>query len=150
MDSKLYAGERILSTWLSLSSTLWNERLVTGMTFNEAYVCNLLVRQQIDAPDTPLTATALCEETRLLKSQMNKILCDMEKKGYIQRIRSEKDKRQIFICLTEEGSHAYTEQHKNITAILHALVDDVGEEAVLQAADSVDRIVTSLKKIALP
>ena len=88
-----------------------------------------------------------------VRDSLNKckaILSDMEKKNYIHRIRSDKDKRQIFIGLTEEGLRAYREEHQNITAILLALVDDLGEETVLKAADSVDQIVTSLKKIALP
>ncbi len=66
--------------------------------FNEAFVCNLLSRQ--DAAQ-PLTATDLCQRTKLLKSQMNKVLSEMERKGYIQRIRSEKDKRQVLLHLTE-------------------------------------------------
>ena len=53
MDSKRYAGEQLLSAWLTLSSTLWNERVVTGMTFNEAFVCNLLTHQAKEAPDRP-------------------------------------------------------------------------------------------------
>ena len=106
MDSKTYAGERLLSAWLTLSSTLWNERVVSGMTFNEAFVCNLLSHQAQEAPDQPLTATDLCERTRLLKSQMNKVLSEMEKKGYIQRLRSTRDRRQIFLRLTEAG-HVY-------------------------------------------
>ena len=103
-ETKNDAGERLLSAWLTLSSTLWNERIVTGMTFNEAFVCNLLSRQ--DAAQ-PLTASDLCQRTKLLKSQMNKVLSEMERKGYIQRIRSEKDKRQVLLHLTEAGQAAY-------------------------------------------
>lgn len=147
MDSTIYAGERLLSAWLTLSSTLWNERVVTGMTFNEAFICNLLAHQANDAPEQPLTATDLCERTRLLKSQMNKVLSEMEKKGYIQRARSEKDKRQIFIRLTETGQRAYAAEHAGITAILNQLVRDLGEEKALHAAETVDEISRALKKI---
>lgn len=147
MDSKHFAGERLLSAWLTLSSTLWNERVVTGMTFNEAFVCNLLTHQAKEAPDQPLTATDLCERTRLLKSQMNKVLSEMEKKGFIQRLRSEKDKRQIFLRLTAEGEQAYAQEHAGITAILDQLVSDLGEEKALAAADMVNEISASLKKI---
>ena len=148
MDSATYAGERLLSAWLTLSSTLWNERIVTGMTFNEAYVCNLLHHQSIEAPEQPLTATNLCQKTRLLKSQMNKILSEMEKKGYIERSRSDKDKRQIFIRLTEIGQDAYEEEHAGISDILNQLVSDLGEKRALQAADAVDEISRSLMKIS--
>ena len=150
MDSKHRAGERLLSAWLTLSSTLWNERMVTGMTFNEAFVCNLLTRQAREAPDRPLTATDLCERTRLLKSQMNKVLSELEKKGYLKRLRSDKDKRQIFLRLTEAGEAAYAREHAGITAILDQLVSDLGEEKALAAADMVDEISACLKKITTP
>lgn len=150
MDSAIYAGERLLSAWLTLSSTLWNERVVSGMTFNEAFVCNLLSHQAEETPDRPLTATALCERTRLLKSQMNKVLSEMEKKGYIQRLRSTQDKRQIFLHLTDEGKQAYAKEHAGITAILTALVAELGEKRTLQIADAVDDVSHALQKLDLP
>lgn len=144
MKTKNDAGERLLSAWLTLSSTLWNERIVTGMTFNEAFVCNLLSRQ--DAAQ-PLTATDLCQRTKLLKSQMNKVLSEMERKGYVQRMRSEKDKRQVLLSLTEAGQTAYAKEHSGISEILHRLVEDLGEEKALHAADIVEEITQSLEKI---
>ena len=144
MKTKNDAGERLLSAWLTLSSTLWNERIVTGMTFNEAFVCNLLSRQ--DAAQ-PLTATDLCQRTKLLKSQMNKVLSEMERKGYVQRMRSEKDKRQVLQRLTEAGQTAYAKEHSGISEILHRLVEDLGEEKALHAADIVEEITQSLEKI---
>ncbi len=149
MDSTACAGERLLSAWLTLSSTLWNERIVTGMTFNEAFICNLLTHRRLEAPGAPLTATDLCARTQLLKSQMNKLLNEMEKKGYIQRLRSDKDKRQSFILLTPAGEDAYAREHAGITAILQALVEELGEEKTLHAADTVDEISRALKKLAL-
>ena len=144
MKTKNDAGERLLSAWLTLSSTLWNERIVTGMTFNEAFVCNLLSRQ--DAAQ-PLTATDLCQRTKLLKSQMNKVLSEMERKGYVQRMRSETDKRQVLLRLTEAGQTAYAKEHSGISEILHRLVEDLGEEKALHAADIVEEITQSLEKI---
>lgn len=144
MKTKNDAGERLLSAWLTLSSTLWNERIVTGMTFNEAFVCNLLSRQ--DAAQ-PLTATDLCQRTKLLKSQMNKVLSEMERKGYVQRMRSEKDNRQVLLRLTEAGQTAYAKEHSGISEILHRLVEDLGEEKALHAADIVEEITQSLEKI---
>ena len=149
MDSTTNTGERLLSAWLTLSSTLWNERVVTGMTFNEAFVCNLLSHQAAEAPEQPLTATDLCERTRLLKSQMNKILSEMERKGYIRRERSDKDKRQIFLHLTNAGREAYAQEHTGITAILNALVTDLGEQKTLHIAEAVDEVSNSLRKLDL-
>ena len=34
-------GDRLLAAWLSLTSTLWNKRLVSTLTYNEAHVPRL-------------------------------------------------------------------------------------------------------------
>ena len=88
-------GDRLLAAWLSLTSTLWNKRLVSTLTYNEAHVLGILLR----AEDTArvCTATTLIAQTRLLKSQMNKLLTTLEGKGFIRRARSEEDKRVILI-----------------------------------------------------
>ena len=81
--------------------------MVTGMTFNEAVVCNHLLHQRQADPDHPLTATDLCEKTSLLKSQMNQVLSALEKQGYVVRSRSSSDRRQVELTLTDTGEAAY-------------------------------------------
>ena len=85
MDEKRVISEKLLDAWLSLSSTVWNRRVVSAMTFNEIFVCNLLRHQMEENPGARLTATDLCDKMRLFKSQMNKVLNSMEEKGYIKR-----------------------------------------------------------------
>ena len=80
------AEDKLLDAWLSLTSTLWNTRIVQSMTFNEAHVMGLLLR--FSTPSDPLTATDLIRRTHMLKSQMNKILTTLETKGFIVRLRS--------------------------------------------------------------
>ena len=65
-------GDRLLAAWLSLTSTLWNKRLVSTLTYNEAHVLGILLRAEDTGRDC--TATTLIAQTRLLKSQMNKVL----------------------------------------------------------------------------
>ena len=144
MKTKNDAGERLLSAWLTLSSTLWNERIVTGMTFNEAFVCNLLSRQ--DAAQ-PLTATDLCQRTKLLKSQMNKLLTTLEGKGFIRRARSEEDKRVVLIHLTDAGRAAYLAEHEHIAGILSQLIDTLGEDRARALTDGINEAVSALEHI---
>ena len=61
-------GDRLLAAWLSLTSTLWNKRLVSTLTYNEAHVLGILLR----AEDTgrACTATTLIAQTRLLFMQL--------------------------------------------------------------------------------
>ena len=140
-----YAGDKLLDSWLNLTSTLWNTRLVTSLTYNEAHVMGLLLRHS--TPDNPMTATDLIRRTRLLKSQMNKILTALEGRGYITRARAELDKRMIFIRLTQEGIDAYLTEHTNVDAILNQLVAQIGPERALFVARELSEITTILDGI---
>ena len=65
-------NERLLEVWLELSMAINNERVVSDVPFNESLICNILYRAQMQDPDNRLTATDLCNATKMLKSQMRK------------------------------------------------------------------------------
>ena len=140
-----YAGDKLLDSWLNLTSTLWNTRLVSSLTYNEAHVMGLLLRHS--TPASPMTATDLIHRTRLLKSQMNKILTALESRGFITRTRAELDKRMIFILLTQEGVIAYQEEHKSVNAILNQLVVRIGAERALSISRELNEITEILDSI---
>ena len=122
------ANEELLSAWLRLSSRLWNERFVKGLSYNEAFVCNLLSSRLKESPQEPyMTAKELCFCTGLLKSQMNKTLNGLEKKGYIERRRFDSDRRLIHVRLLEPGSRAFLEEHRNILKVVDRVVCGLGE-----------------------
>lgn len=147
MDQKREIGEQLIKAWLNLSSTVWNRRVVSYMTFNEMSVCSLLKYQMDEDPQNRLTATDLCERTRLFKSQMNKILNTMETRGLIKRVRSDKDKRFVYIELTEEGVKQYLKEHEEIMTTIDSLVDAVGEDMAVKATDAVNKFADELKRL---
>lgn len=122
------SGEALLRAWLRLTAVICNRRMVSGMTFNEAVVCNHLLHQQQEKPDRPLTATDLCERTSLLKSQMNQVLSSLEQQGYLRRSRSQSDRRQMELHLTEAGLVAYQKAHQQASILLNELVDRIGTD----------------------
>lgn len=121
-------NEELLSVWLQLGNVIDNQRLVSTLPFNEAVVCGLLYRsQQIG---TPMTASDLCSETRILKSQMNAILHSLEKKGFLQRRRSQADLRQVQLQLLPEGIQVYLDSHRQTLALVDRLIDCVGSDSI--------------------
>jgi len=121
-------NEVLLGAWLKLSTAINNSRLVSEMSYNESLICNILYRSATEFPDKALTATDLCEETKILKSQMNRILTQLEDKKLITRERSKQDKRKVFIQLTTEQSNAYLKQHEQILKLLDSIIEKLGEE----------------------
>lgn len=137
-------NERLLEVWLELSMAINNERVVSDVPFNESLICNILYRAQMQDPDCSLTATDLCNATRMLKSQMNRTLNSMEEKGFITRRRSETDKRLVFVTLNLEKSLPYQEQHFKILELIDIIIEQMGEDKVLQTID----LLTQISNIA--
>ena len=138
------AGDRLLDAWLNLTSVLWNTRIVSSMTYNEAHVLGILHRCPAD---TSMTATDLICRTHLLKSQMNKLLTSLETKGYILRCRSSQDRRMIDIAITPVGRAAYLEEHKGVEAILNQLIAVIGEEKAVSVTDGINEVSQALESI---
>ena len=124
----LPTNEALLGAWLRLSTSINNSRLVSDLPYNESLICNVLYRNELLHTEKRLTATELCAETKILKSQMNRILEQMEEKQLIFRERSPKDKRKIFIRLNQSPDSAYFMQHKKILAIMDSVISRLGEE----------------------
>ena len=149
--------EELLAAWLRLTTVIDNQRLAVScaadqprLPFNEAMVCGLLVRAQEQGHC--LTASDLCRQTRILKSQMNAILRSLERKGALSRRRSDGDRRQIELRLLPEGMTLYQEGHRRIRMLAGRLISEMGEEKIRvllpllrQAADSFDAMQQEVK-----
>ena len=120
-------NEALLGAWLRLSISINNSRVVSEISYKESLICNILYRNATESPEQSLTATDLCKETRILKSQMNRILTQLENKNLITRERSPEDKRKVFIRLTSEQSNAYIKQHAQILALLDTIIDKLAQ-----------------------
>ena len=121
-------NERLLNSWIDLSLTIINERIVSELPYNESLICNILSRQERNHPGSLLTATELCQMMQMQKSQMNRTLTTMEEKGLISRERSCTDKRQVFIRLSENPESIYQRQHEMILGIVDQVIEKMGEE----------------------
>lgn len=140
--------EQLLDAWLRLSISIPKEKIATALPYNESLICNILYRNQMQNPGQPLTATDLCRETKMLKSQMNRTLNNMEAKHLIFRMRSPQDKRRVFIALNQEQIRPYQKQHLKILCFINEIIDKVGKEQAEDAlrifnlaADTVEEIV---------
>ena len=137
-------NEKVLSAWLKLSTTICNERISSELPYNESLICGILHRNAVENPEKQMTATELCEQTNIQKSQMNRTLNSMEEKGLIDRIRSKKDKRQVFVKINMENAEVYENQHKKVLDIVDTVLEKVGKEK----AEEIAQLFTLISKKA--
>lgn len=126
-------NEALLNAWLRLNTTVSTPRLVSDMTYNESLICTILYQHTHTQNPQALTATTLCSMTNMLKSQMNRILNQLEEKNMITRERSTLDKRQILITMNPNQCHTYERQHSQIMNVLDAVIDSLGIEKAKSA-----------------
>lgn len=139
--------EALIDAWLKETSVLINRRMVEGLSFNEAFVCNLLNRQRNTGKAAEVTATWLCSETGMLKSQMNKTLNSLEKKGLILRERSSEDRRKVYIYLREENIEIYRKAHSEVLEFVDRLMEQVGEEKIEEAIAILNLMADTIRQL---
>lgn len=142
-------NEELLSAWLRLSNTICNERIVTQLPYNEALVCNILYHQRKEHPDQYLTATDLCEKTRISKSLMNRILNNLEKKGFIFKQRSEEDKRNVYVIFNERYISVYEKGHNEVLEVVDSIVDRLEERMGANKTKEIVDIFNTISDVSL-
>lgn len=112
--------EQMLDAYLGLCTCLWNRRITSSMSFNEALVCYFISKAQ-DFGQPQVTATWLCEQTQIAKSQMNRILNGLQEHGMLCRSRSGTDKRQIILSLNPEKKSLFEREHQSNVQLVQRL-----------------------------
>ena len=133
-------SETLLSSWLKLSTSINNSRIVSALSYNESLICSVLARHMASGQKKPLTATDLCKETKMLKSQMNRTLNQLEEKLMIRRERSTIDKRQVHILLNPEHAKVFQKQHQEILTSIERIINELGTKEAAQAVVLFDKI----------
>ena len=134
-------NEKVLEAWIHLIMAVNSERLVSDMPYNEAIICNILYHSQ----GQTVTATDLCKITKMQKSQMNRTLTSLEKKGIIERCRLESDKREISIKLLDNGTEVYQAVHQSNIDLVANILERIGKDRAQEIIDLFS-LITSIAK----
>ncbi|MDO4182961.1 MAG: MarR family winged helix-turn-helix transcriptional regulator [Coriobacteriia bacterium] len=114
-------AQDLLDAWMHLTLNIRENRFLNSLSFNEMAICHLLEK----APDG-LTAAQLCHQTRLLKSQMNKELANLEAKDLIAKVPSAHDKRKVLISLSSSSGDLFEQEHARVMDLFSQVADTLG------------------------
>ena len=142
-------NESLLRAWLKLSTSVVNDRVVSDLSYNEARICNILFREKVTNSQGHMTATDLCQETRMLKSQMNRTLGSMEAKGLICRERSEEDKRKVFVYMNPDHMGLYHDLHYKVMKLVDGIVAEIGEAKAQLITDLMNEISCAADRLLI-
>ncbi|MDO4479931.1 MAG: MarR family winged helix-turn-helix transcriptional regulator [Erysipelotrichaceae bacterium] len=134
-------SEELIKTWNQISYALKPSRMFSKLSYNEQTICSILIHSEKNC-----TATDLIQKTGLLKSQMNKIISQLEEKNVIQRNRNLEDKRKITIFITDFGKELYQKEHQSVLEIGKHVTNSLGEEKTRQLVDLMNETLHIIEK----
>ncbi len=83
------------------------------------HVLYLLAR----AHDKRLSLSFLLTELQVTKQQLSKLINELEDFGYVERMRTGRDRRNVMLCLTESGERYYTEREQAVADQIAAFLE---------------------------
>ncbi|MEK3733084.1 MarR family transcriptional regulator [Paenibacillus sp. FSL M8-0334] len=82
-----------------------------------------------ESPELPgLKVSEISNRMRVTSPTITQFVKGLEKKGLVERVIDEKDRRAVRVCLTAEGKRVVEEVQDNVTRYMNGLVDYLGEE----------------------
>ena len=144
--NEYHLHENLLQAWMAMEVCIRGNRLLCDLSMNEMLICNTLYARR---QGPPVTATELCAKTQLLKSQMNRVLNQMEFQGLIRRERSSSDKRVVYVYLQEEAIPRYLQEHEHVLNIVAQISAALGQEntkALAELMQTAATVVSNLKE----
>lgn len=71
--------------------------------------------------------TSVARELSVTVGTLTIAINNLVKKGYVERVRSEKDRRVVLVSLTEKGYQAYRHHKQFHEEMIQAVIKDMGE-----------------------
>ena len=145
--------EDLINAWLTVSSTIRKDRLVSNISFNEYKVLGLIYNNAYgkkSAKDTAqkLTAKDILEETGMLKSQINRILTSLSGRQYISIKVAKEDKRKKELSITKRGTTAYEKEHKKVVELTKGLYTKLGNKKVTELTKTLNEVKDAFEKVS--
>ncbi len=101
----------------------------------------------LSMPEYPQpTMSFLAEEMGLTKQQLTKLVNDLEAMGLVKRIHDERNRRQVYVTLTDDGRNEFEEIKQAMLECTVAGLKDFSEDELEQLGDCLERLIPLLEK----
>ena len=108
----------------------------------EFYVLQHVFQQMDRKGVNYVTPTELSEVMEVTKPAISKMLNVLEDKGYIERQQDSKDRRAVYVTLTEKGQGVREESMKIVREAVNRIIRQMGDQAA-------DRLIDALQDLLL-
>lgn len=110
------------------------------LTFPQALVLTIL------GEEGPMPISRLAQQTGNANSTVSGIVDRLEKMKLVERLRSEEDRRVIYVALTKEYRTKQKKMEPNVSAYLDKLLGGVSKEDLSDICAALDALNTALEQ----
>ena len=123
------------------------DSLLKGVSGREVQFLKTIERFHWTHPEVPgVYVNDLAEKLGVTKSAVSKMLRHLEERGLIERRVDPDNRRNTFVCLTEEGFAMGERQRENYDAFLMRVVDSLGEARYLEILGGVRELTQCMER----
>lgn len=95
----------------------------------------------------PQTGSQLCKLTGLSPASLSEMIDHLVAAGYVERAKSDEDKRATVNRLSEHGQQCFDRKHTELKAKWRKALKDMSDEEIEQAASSLRRLTEAIESI---
>lgn len=133
--------ERLLKDWLTISYIIRNNRIINELPYSEIVIISILKYN-----NSQMSFKNLMNTSKILKSQLNRSLNNLEKKEFIIKKVSEIDHRSKIISLTKKGELVYESFHPIALQSSKKMMEILGTEKTKELIDIFEIIIKEYKE----
>ncbi len=135
--------ERINTILVSMFNSILDieENCICKGEFSDLSVTEMHVIEAVGLAKKP-TMTLIAKELRITSGTLTTTVNNLIKKGYLSRIRSEEDRRVVFVELSEKGKQAYSyheEFHRELVRSAILGLDENQQLSIIELLLKIDK-----------
>lgn len=145
MSPELGKDNALLMTMYRAGSVFRDPHLLCGMSFPELFACYVVLYN--DRINKPTRAKDLASALEISKPAVSKLLNGMETKGLILREHRERDRKSVYLVLTEKSVALLEEQRATASVVTKRIFAEMGMEKAKELLANMNLFYECYKKV---
>ena len=143
-DVKSFTSAHSIGYLLKMSHSLMHDSAAAAFAGHDVSFMQWIVLMKL-RESASLTASDLCREMRHDNGALTRMLDQLEERGYVQRERSEEDRRVVRLQLTAVGRRKVTELMPLAVDRLNDVLTDFSKAEFAELTRLLDKLISHMK-----
>ena len=143
-DVKTFTSTHSIGYLLKMSHSLMHDSVAAAFAGHDVSFMQWIVLMKL-RESASLTASDLCREMRHDNGALTRMLDQLEERGYVQRERSEEDRRVVRLQLTGAGRRKVTELMSLVVDRLNEGLSDFSKPEFAELTRLLNKLISHMK-----